>query len=191
LKLFIQKGFHLSQLAVPARLVYTLFLTFIAIGLWTSMAMYGDRIGGDLRGAPGQPSVEERYVNRPAPAASDGPALELDEPAQAPAAPEDLKKPWVMDVFHQHLFSVSVVYLILAHLFMLTRLHPALAGSVIAVAGVGSLVHVLAPVIIWKTGSWLWLMPVTGSVMALSWSVMVLWSVWAMWFGRPPRAIEP
>lgn len=188
MKLFIQKGFHLRTLSTPTRLVYTLFLVFIALGTWSSMVMYADRLGGDLRGPPGKPSVEERYVNRPAPASAGGPALELDDAPAAAAAPavvEDLKRPWVLDVFHQHTFSVSVVFLILAHLFVLTRLHPAISGSVVLVAGVSSLAHVLAPVIIWKTGAWLWLMPVSGAAMGISWTVMILWSLFAMWLGKP------
>ena len=199
MKLFLQKGFHLSQLALPARLVYSLFLVFIGVGLWTSAVIYRDRIGGDLRGPPGKPSVEDRYVNRPAaspplPATAGGPAMDLgpEEPVAPPtvalAPAEDLKAPWVMDVFHQHLFTVAVVFLILAHLFMLTRLHHAVAAAVIAVAGVGALLHVLAPVLIWASdGGWLWLMPVSGAAMGVSWTAMVLWSLGAMWLVRPAR----
>jgi hypothetical protein len=194
MKLFISKGYHLGALAVPAKLVYTLFLLFILLGLWSSALMYGERIGAQNTSDPGQISVQERYVNRPAKVVSGGPALDLgDEPAEpAPkpqaAAAEDLKRPWILDVFHQHLFSVSVVYLILAHLFMLTRLHPALAGSVIALAGLSSLLHVLAPVIIWKTSGFFWLMPVSGAAMAVSWTLMSGWTLLAMWLQNPKNS---
>lgn len=195
MKLFIAKGYHLGSLALPAKLVYSLFLVFILLGLWSSALIYGDRIGSRTTSPPGQPSVQERYVQRAPAMKQGGPALELDdEPAEVKAAEtkpaEDLKRPWVLDVFHQHLFSVSVVYLILAHLFMLLRLHPALAGSVVLVAGVSALAHVLAPVLIWKTGGWFWTMPVTGAAMALSWSLMVLWSLGAMWLQNPRAAVE-
>lgn len=209
MKLFVRKGYHLASLAVPAKLIYTLFLIFIGLGVWSSFALYSDRIGPDLEGPAGSPSVQERYVNRAPESRTnrdagptlhlDGPALDLDDegpsttPAIAlptpPSPPEDLKRPWVLDVFHQHLFSVSVVFLILAHLFMLTGLHPAPSGVVIAIAGASSLLHVLAPVIIWKTGGWLWLMPATGATMGLSWSSMILWTFGAMWLGRrAPRS---
>lgn len=200
MKLFLQKGFHLSQLALPARLVYSLFLVFIGVGLWTSAVIYRDRIGGDLRGPPGKPSVEDRYVNRaPAapPAAAAGPAMDLGPEDAVPPSPgavtpaEDLKAPWVMDVFHQHLFTIAVVFLILAHLFMLTRLHYAVAAAVILVAGLGALLHVLAPVLIWASdGGWLWLMPVSGAAMGVSWTAMVLWSLGAMWLVRPTRLAD-
>ncbi|MBI5610935.1 MAG: hypothetical protein HY902_18835 [Deltaproteobacteria bacterium] len=194
MKLFIAKGYHLASLAVPAKLVYSIFLLFILLGLWSSAILYSDRIGAATQSPAGQPSVQERYVNRAkeaAPRPTAGPALDLgDEPpaaAPAPVPAEDPKRAWVLDVFHQHLFSVSVVFLILAHLFMLLRLHPAFAGSVVLLSGVSALAHVLAPVIIWKTGGWLWLMPVTGAAMALTWTLMVLWSLVAMWFGAPAR----
>ena len=184
MKLFIAKGYHLAALPVPAKLVYSLFLLFIAVGLWTSWAMYRDRIGANLRGPPGQPSVEERYVARSLPAAAGGPALELgDDPPPASVPREDLKKPWVMDVFHQHVFSISVVFLILAHLFMLTRLQPWLAGSLILLGGLSALLHVLAPVLIWRFGTLFWLMPVSGAAMGFSWTAMVGWTFATMWFG--------
>lgn len=206
MKLFLRKGYHIGSLAGPAKLVYTLFLVFIAVGVWSSWVIYSDRIGPELTGPPGTPSVEERYVNRPptapaqpSPGAEGGPTLELDDepaleldtpPALDPlpaSTAEDLKRPWVLDVFHQHLFTVSVVFLILAHLFMLTGLHPAPTGAVVAVAGLSSLLHVLAPVVIWKTGGWLWLMPVTGAAMGVSWSAMILWTLGALWFGDRSR----
>lgn len=196
MKVFISKGYHLGALAVPAKLVYTLFLLFILLGLWSSALIYGDRIGANNTSEPGQLSVQERYVNRAPKAVSGGPALELgDEPAppkaELHAAPaEDLKRPWILDVFHQHVFSVSVVYLILAHLFMLTRLHGAVAGTVIALAGLSGLAHVLAPVVIWKTAAMFWLMPVSGAAMALTWTLMCGWTLLAMWL-QSPRVGEP
>jgi hypothetical protein len=192
LKIFAAKGYHLAQLAVPAKLVYTLFLVFVALGIWTSYAIYAGRIGTNLTSEPGKASVQERYVAR-SPAAvapAGGPELDLggDDPAPKPESRDDAKSEWVLDVFHQHLFSVAVVYLVLAHLFMLTRLHPALAGGVILLAGMASLLHVLAPVVIHKTGSGFWLMPASGAAMGLTWSAMALWSLVAMWFCKPPVA---
>jgi hypothetical protein len=204
-KLFVRKGYHIGALNVPAKLVYTLFLVFVGAGLWTSWAIYEARIGASLSGPPGTPSVEERYVNRPAPALPAvpaggpeldlGPELELEPgpaaepPAMAEPPIEDLKGPWVLDVFHQHLFSVSVVFLILGHLFMLAGMHPGPSGTIIVLAGLSGLLHVLAPVIIWKTGGWLWLMPATGATMGITWTLMVVWTLFAMWFGgRGARA---
>ncbi|MEZ4266996.1 MAG: hypothetical protein R3F39_11500 [Myxococcota bacterium] len=195
MKLFIQKGYHLGSLALPAKLVYTIFLVFIGTGIWTSWAIYADRIGSDLESTRDGPSVAERYVDAslsesaPAePAAADGMDIDLpdDEPEPAVAAASS-QWPWILDVFHQHLFTVSVVFLILGHLFMLTRLHPMIASVVVLLAGLSSLLHVLAPVIIHKTGGALWLMPVTGATMGLSWTAMVLWTLGAMWLGTGAR----
>lgn len=195
MKLFVRQGYRLSSLPLPAKLIYSFFLAFIAIGIWSSWDLYRDRV---------QPDVEARYVTESAEPAlvgpaepADGPSLELDledeVAADLPgdtAEPEDLKGPWVLDVFHQHLFSISVVFLILAHLFMLVPLHSAVRTTVIVLAGGSSLAHVLAPVIIWKTGGSAWLMPASGAVMGVSWSLIVGITFIAMWFGgrKPPEA---
>lgn len=195
MRLFTSKGYHLASLSKLAKLVYSVFLAFTAVGLWTSWQIYADRIGGDLDGPAGEPSVAERYVAgaraQAPPATSDGPTLDLPpEPGVAAISPpaEDVKGPWILDLTHQHAFSVSVVFLILAHLFMLTRLHAFTAGAVIGVAGVSALAHVLAPVLIHASdGGWLWLMPVSGAAMGVSWTLMVIWSALAMWLGLGAR----
>jgi len=194
MRLFVTRGYHLASLNPLAKVTYTVFLVFIALGLWTSWEIYATRIGDRLEGPAGTPSVAERYVEAPRPAATapgDGPQLDLPGldggeeglPSDEDTANQDVKGPWVLDVFHQHTFSVSVVFLILAHLFMLTRLHAAVAGAVITLAGLSALAHVLAPVIVHETGGALWLMPVSGALMGLSWTAMVLWSLVAMWLG--------
>ena len=78
---------------------------------------------------------------------------------------------------------MSVVFLIVAHLFMLTRLAGWLSGTVIVIAGLSALAHVLAPVLIHLTGGLLWLMPWTGGLMGASWAAMIVWSLGAMWLG--------
>lgn len=205
MKLFIQKGYHLGSLALPAKLVYTIFLVFIGAGIWTSWAIYADRIGGALESGGEGHSVAARYLDQASAAASEaaatGPAadggldggLDIDLPDDEPepeTATVSSQWPWILDVFHQHLFTVSVVFLILGHLFMLTRLNPLIASVVVLLAGLSALLHVFAPVIIHKTGGWLWLMPVTGASMGLSWTVMVLWTLGAMWLGVGARRRE-
>ncbi len=196
MKIFTSQGMHLANLAVPAKLVYTLFLLFIALGVASSYLIYAGRVGVRLHGSA--PSVAAHYLGQadtaPAlkPPAVGGPSLDLlpDDPAAAslstvapPADQTDLQWSWILDVFHQHLFSVSVVFLILAHLFMLTRLRAALSGTVIGVAGLSALAHVLSPVIMHLSGGGLWLMPVTGSLMGLSWAFMIGWTLGSMWLG--------
>ena len=64
---------------MPAKLVYSLFLLFILLGLWSSALIYGDRIGSRNTSPPGQPSVQERYVQRAPVAKQGGPSLDLGE----------------------------------------------------------------------------------------------------------------
>jgi len=224
MKIFGARGYQLSSLPIPAKLVYTFFLTFIALGIWTSWRIYAGRVGFETRRTAGRRSVEERYVSvrevatptppSPQPGAPPlvtperGPAIELDldqeAPAQAPpiaavqpaptqAQPADEADPkteWVIDVLHQHLFSVSVVWLILAHLLMLTRLVPWLRGTVVTASGLATLAHVLAPPIVHVTGSggdaggWLWLVPWSGAAMGVTWTVLVAATLLDLWWPR-------
>ena len=193
MKLFIQKGYQLSFLPVPAKLVYSFFLLFVLLGIWTSWELYVERIGPDLTGP--SPSVEARYLpqnGRDAfsqDTAAGGPVVDVApaEVARTRGGGEDTQRDFVLDVFHQHLFSVSVVFLVLAHLFMLTPFSAGLRGTVVAVSGISSLLHVCAPVLIWKTGTGLALMPWTGALMGLTWLGMAFASLFAMWFGPAQR----
>ncbi len=184
------RGYHLAGLSNTAKLVYSIFLGFIVLGMWSSIEIYDQRIGSELQGAPGSTSVRGRYLDHQTPgagAAADGPTMEL--PPEEGLAGEDEgaasagKWAWILDVFHQHVFSISVVWLVLAHLFMLTRLHPMISGVVILLSGLASMSHVLAPLIIHQLDTGAWLMPVSGIAMALTWLVMVAWTFMAMWFG--------
>ena len=199
MKIFIMRGYHLAGLSVAAKLVYTIFLLFVMLGLWSSVEIYETRVGWQTAAADGRDSVLARY-GPPATAAqplSGGPTLDLP-PDEGVAAPADgggdelaaARWSWLLDVFHQHLFSICVVWLVLAHLFMLTRLHPAITGTVVILSGVVSLLHVLAPLIIFKAGGLTWLMPLSGVGMAITWLLMTGWTGMAMWFGFG-RPAEP
>ncbi len=190
MKIFTANGYDVASLPLPAKCVYTLFLIFIALGIWSSAEIYRVRVGGE-------DGVEERYLSRAAASngvASSGPSVELPFSDASAEPVVDLSWPWIIDLFHQHLFSIAVVYLILAHLFMLTRLPPALSGVIVFIAGIAALGHVAAPVLIHWSGGLLWLMPVSGGAMGISWSAMVVWTLWAMWRGsraNPSNGSQP
>ena len=174
-------------------------MIFVLLGIWSSIEIYETRLGGHDEGAE-QVTMAARYGRPVAPPrqADGGPELDLP-PADggAEVAVADLDQltnarwGWIMDVFHQHLFSICVVWLVLAHLFMLTRLHPALTGGVVIASGVLTLLHVLAPLVMFQTGAMFWLMPVSGAGMGATWLLMTLWTGLAMWFGfgRPTEPI--
>ena len=68
----------------------------------------------------------------------------------APAGPMRFEKPprQVMETFHFHLFSVPVVLLIIAHLFMMCELATRFKVGVIIASNAATFVHLLAPPII-------------------------------------------
>ncbi|MAE70098.1 MAG: hypothetical protein CME06_06475 [Gemmatimonadetes bacterium] len=177
MKVFTGNGYHVASLPLPVKCVYTLFLICIALGIWSSVEIHRVRVG-DADG------VAARYVGESAASngvAASGPSIELPFGDDSATPEIDLEWTWILDLFHQHIFSIAVVYLILAHLFVLTGLPPAFSGGIVFIAGAAALAHTAAPLLIHWSGGLLWLMPVSGAAMAISWSVIVLWTLWAMW----------
>ena len=117
------RPFPISRLSLEARVLYTGFLAFLALGFASSLWLYSDSFGGlsahgaaeYYRGgaAPAAPATPEPSGGPALNLPPDGPALDL--PGEAPAsAPLRLEKParQVMETFHFHLFTVPVVLLI-------------------------------------------------------------------------------
>ena len=186
----------LRRLSLEARLVYSGFCLFMALGYGTTVWFYLDDDLG-LR-----PAAAVRYYHGAGHGAasaaetatpSGGPALDL--PADLPddlqggAALQLAKSPrQVMETFHFHLFSVSVCLLILAHLFMMCGLSTRLKASVVVAAYVASGAHVLAPPLIRLVHpGWAVLMFPSALAMGLTWVLMTLWPLIEMWVLLPPN----
>lgn len=194
------RPFPITRLSLEARVLYTGFLLFLLLGMFSSVWLYRDSFGG-LSGqsaaeyyqgstAPAQaPRAKEGQGTGPAlELPSDGPALDLPGEA-AEAAPMRLEKParQVMETFHFHLFTVPVVLLIVGHLFMLTGLATRVKVGIIILATVATFVHLLAPLLVRFVGaSWGWLMPVSVVAAVLGWLPLLVWPLWEMW--RPVPA---
>jgi hypothetical protein len=179
----------IDRLSLEARVVYTLFCLFLLIGYATSAWFYADDELGAAPASAARYYLGEAEAATPAPAPSeDGPALDL--PEEAPAATSlRIAKParQVMETFHFHLFSVSVCLLILGHLFMMCRLSVRTKSTLLVVAGVSTLLHLLAPPLIRFVGpGFAALMFPSAVLMGLSWLVLTVWPVWEMW--RPVPA---
>lgn len=178
----------LRRLSLEARLVYSGFCVFMAVGYATTAWFYLD---DDLGARPAQ--AARYYLGEAAapaaPSAADGPAMDL--PGDLPAAePLRLAKSprQVMETFHFHLFSVSVCLLILAHLFMMCGLPTGLKAGLVVAAYVASLAHVLAPPLIRLVHpDWAALMFPSAVGMGLTWLIMTLWPLVEMWVLLPPK----
>ncbi len=192
----------LSRLSLEARLIYTAFALFMLLGYASSLWLYVDD-EMDL----GPQGAKNYYLgsDQPAPAkTSDGPALELpsdsgpdmdlpdglDEPAPVQTGLH-FEKParQVVETFHFHLFSMSVCFVIIAHLFMMGGLPQKFRVVMVAASGLATLVHVLTPVLIRFVSPGLAvLMGPSALLLGITWLFMTVNPVWEMW--RAPLPVK-
>jgi hypothetical protein len=189
---FSSTGFRLWKLGREARVLYTAFCVFTFLGIVSSVLYYGDLVGTGTRG------IARYYAGRgdgqaAAPeggAAQGGPVMELPEDADRGrpiVVPVTYRK--LLEVTHFHLFTLPVVLLIVAHLFLATGLgdRAKLGWIVAAVASVG--LHLATPWLVRYGGAGLaFLHAVSGMALTCTMSVLTLYPVLVMWRPPPPGA---
>jgi hypothetical protein len=184
----------LERLSLEARIIYTAFAAFMILGYASSAWLYLD---DDMDLGPERARVyylgEPKAPVAPPPAADDdGPDLDLPEDGvEVPAVPQAptaggmrFEKParQVMETFHFHLFSMSVCWVIIAHLFMMGGLSSRTKVALIALSGGVTAAHLLAPVLIRFGGpAWAPLMGPSGALLGVTWGFMTIHPVWEMW----------
>src|ERR1700712_659480 len=150
MKDFIRRAGRLRSLPLSARVIYSVFNVFSLLALaetaWLGAEMVGANLSGVERYYAGQPEPPPSAAS-PAAATSHvgGPVIELppDEPLTAEAAPMPLRK--LLEVTHFPLFTMPVYLLILAHLYMLSRVRSSIKLGFIAGGSLGVLLHMIAP----------------------------------------------
>ena len=199
---FASTGFRIWNLSLEAKVVYTGFGVLSLLALFVSALFYEDLVGHDTTGvrayyageapraAPGSGAQAIPSTSR-----GKGPAIALpDEPDEAIVAPARGNAPLtvavtyrkLLEVTHFHLFTVPVFLLIVAHLFMLTGLQPGTKAAWIAGGFGSSIAHIAAPWLLhYAGGGWTWLYAASGAGLGVTSTVLTLYPVWAMWFGRP------
>jgi len=195
---FSQKGFRIEQLTFEAKVLYSGFLFFAVAAMLVSVAYYSALVGDKpLDGA------REYYAGEapPVPAAAtspdedegDGPILDMPddldlEEAESGPMLLSMTKRKLLEVTHFHLFTLPIFLLVIAHIFMLCRMRPAIKRAAILSGVLSSAVHMAAPWLVFYGGAnTAWLMPVTGTWMTVSMLVLMLWPAWAMWRPIPGK----
>lgn len=182
------RPFPMDRLSLEARVLYSAFLVFIAIGVGTSAWLYDDDglgLGSDdvvvyFHGDEARPAA-------PAPPAAGGLQLDLPEDASATTTMR-LQKParQVVETFHFHAFTMPVVLLIIGHIFMMAALSTRKKIIVLLLSSTSTLLHLLLPPLVRFAGAfWAALFAPSAIVMTLSWLVLIVWPLWEMW--RPAR----
>lgn len=190
---------RLRSLSLGAKLVYSAFAVSAVIGLLVSWRLYGTMV------ADAGPAAYYAGVTAPSPspssapaASSAGPALDLGPEIELPEEPktprilvEQVSERKLLEVTHFHLFSIPVYVLILAHLWLLTRIPPWLQTSGVAAAVVTSGLHIAAPWLLRTAPAAAPLMPLSGAAMLGTLGSMALVSTVDMWMPRRARRVDP
>lgn len=173
------KPTSVERLSLEARIVYTGFALFLLIGYATSAWLWlDDDFGVSAAGA------QRYYLGDKTSAEANDTAKTIDLPDELAAEPMRFEKSprQVIETFHFHMFSVPVCLLIVAHLFMMSRLKTKTKAWIIALATVATLLHVLLPPLIrFASPAFAHLFFPSAIAMGASWTYMTVQPIWEMW----------
>jgi hypothetical protein len=195
MKQFASAGFRLWNLSLPAKVLYSAFCVLTQLGIVSSALYYGALVGGGFEGVRAYYAGEEAATsadaradappdNRPAVA---GPAIDLpsDGSRQLVVAMTYRK---LLEVTHFHLFTMPVVLLIVGHLFFATGVGERAKMVWILAASAGVALHIATPWLVrYGGGALAPLHTFSGIFMGTCMTVVTVYPVYAMWFGRSPE----
>ncbi len=174
------KPFPMARLSLEARVLYSAFLVFVAVGVATSLWLYDD----DGFGVSGD-EVVSYYRGQPATEADPKLDLPVDD------VPLRLEKParQVVETFHFHAFTMPILLLILGHIFMMCALSTRTKLIVLISASTSTLLHLLLPPLVRFTSpGFAVLFAPSAIVMCTTWVVLLLWPLVEMWW--PTKAAK-
>src|SRR3954470_21565022 len=187
---FSSSGFRLWNLGLEAKILYTTFCVLTLFGIGSSALYYGDLVGAGTRGIKSYYAGEAPAA--PPAAAPDGapptgPAIDVpdhDQGRQPIVVAMSYRK--LLEVTHFHLFTMPVVLLIIGHLFLATGLGER-AKRAWLIAGVVSVtLHLATPWLVRAGAGLAPLHALSGIALTVTMSVLTLYPVASMWWGRQP-----
>ncbi|MEO8213169.1 MAG: hypothetical protein ABI560_08250 [Myxococcales bacterium] len=187
MKQFASAGFRLWNLSLPAKVLYSAFCVLTQLGIVSSALYYGALVGGGFEGVRAYYAGEETAVrgdDRPAVA---GPAIDLpSEGSRQLVVAVTYRK--LLEVTHFHLFTMPVVLLIVGHLFFATGVGERAKLGWILAASAGVAIHIATPWLVrYGGGALAPLHTFSGIFMGTCMTVVTVYPVYAMWFGRSPE----
>jgi hypothetical protein len=186
---FASSSFRLWNLGRAARLLYTSFCVLTFLGITSSVLYYEDLVGNGTRGIQryyaGQAEAP-RAEGAPV-AGGGGPAIEMPEEAeQGKPIVVAVTYRKLLEVTHFHLFTLPVVLLIVAHLFLATGLGDRAKLWWIAAAIASVFLHLASPWLVrYGSARLAFLHVLSGAALTLTMSVLTLYPAIVMW-RRPP-----
>jgi len=200
----------IARLSLEARVLYTGYAVFMLLGGLSSAWLFLDLglgvSGNDaaryyLGAAPELQSAPQLNSNAAAgpalhlpddtsadsrEATSTGPTLHLPPAASTPTPGRllQIEKParQVIETFHFHLFTMPVCLLIIAHLFMMTRLGRRWKVGIILTGTLATFMHLVAPLLVrFVSSAAAVLVFPSAIVMTIAWLLMAGWPIVEMW----------
>jgi hypothetical protein len=183
---FSSSGFRIWNLGITARVLYTAFCALTFLGVVSSVLYYGDLVGAGTSGiARYYAGVGPSPAGAPS-ASGAGPAIDLPAEEQGHPIVVAVTYRKLLEVTHFHLFTMPVVFLIVAHLFLATGLGEK-AKLAWIVAGIGGVtLHLAAPWLVRYAGpSLAFVHAISGALLTVTMATLTIYPMVAMW--RPPK----
>ena len=168
---------RVAALPPPAKALYTGFCVLTALGFATCVGLYAQIV---------------RFGAHTTPAELFDHLVAYYNPAAAPAGvgPVSSTTPRaLLQTTHFHLFSMSVLLLIIGHLFFMTRLGTKAKQGVIAAAVAATVLHLVAPWGIVLAGRKLAVVyPLSGFALFATYAILMAVPLYEMWCVKPASA---
>jgi hypothetical protein len=177
---FASSTSRVASLPPPAKALYTGFCALTAMGFATCVGLYAQIVRFGARTTPAELFDHlVAYYNPGAAPSGVGPAGSITTRA-------------LLQTTHFHLFSMSVVLLVVGHLFFLTRLGARAKQSFITAAVAATVLHLLAPWGIVFAGRPLAVIyPLTAFALLASYAILMAVPLYEMWAPRPASERRP
>jgi hypothetical protein len=171
---------RIASLPPPAKALYTGFCALTAMGFATCIALYAQIVQFGARTTPAE--LFDHLVAYYNPAAAPG----------GVTAQGSITTRALLQATHFHLFSMSVVLLVLGHLFFLTRLGTVAKRNWVTASVVATVLHLFAPWGIVLAGRTLAVLyPLSGFALLASYSVLMAVPLYEMWSNKPASQVRP
>jgi hypothetical protein len=157
---FEKVGNRAAALALPARILYTVFAVLVMAGCLSCVSLYDRMVHFEAHATP----------------------LELYQRLVDHHRTIDRQK--LVETSHAHLFIMPVLLLVAGHLFLLCSASPRLKLVAIIVAATATTLHLVAPwLIVWTDGAMAATLvyPISGGLLLISTAVLLGVPVWQMW----------
>ncbi len=165
MKDFSRSHYNFSTIRPEQKIIYTIFLFFVLLGVVSIAIFYATRTGWGPEG------LRDYYLGN-------------EDKMMYPKTFQEL---W--EVTHFHVFTMPVVFLIFAHLFALTRVSPR-AKAVVMLAGALGLLLDLGSgwLIVYAGAGFVWFKILGRGLLLLSFTAFIARPVYEMWFRKSRHA---